>query len=168
MLPARLRSRAETVQGVDFSRVRVHQDAPDVTTPLQARAVTRGQDIYFHPGEFQPDTPAGEALVAHELAHTRQTRQSGETDDQAATFVSRPSDDLEHNADALARGATAHAFAAPAGAALRSPFDAENATDRARRESLIQSISNAISVLLHLLSSGGLLERTEEIGRAHV
>ena len=160
-LPASLRSRVETAQGVDFSRVRVHRDASDVTTPLHARAVTRGQDIYFHPGEFQPNTAAGEALIAHELAHTRQTRQSEETDRQSAPFVSRPGDALEQNAAALARGATAHAFAAPAGAALCSPFDAESATDRARRESLIQSISNAINVILHLLSSGGLLERVE-------
>jgi hypothetical protein len=139
----------------------MHDDASDVTAPLRARAVTRGQDIYFHPGEYQPNTPAGAALIAHELAHTRQARQSDETDDRTARFVSRPGDALEKNADALARGATAHAFAAPAGAALRSPFDAESSADRARREALIQSISNAIDTLLRLLSSGGLLERVE-------
>src|SRR5579885_3227952 len=59
----------------DFFNVRLHPDAAEVTAPLQARAVTRGQDIFFHPGQYQPGTPRGRALIAHELAHTLQTRQ---------------------------------------------------------------------------------------------
>lgn len=160
-LPAALRARFETAQRADFSAVRVHPNAPGITAPLRARAVTRGQDVYFHPGQYRPGTPAGQALLGHELAHTRQTRVAENTTAQAARRVSQPGDALERNADALARGATRHALNAPAGIALRSPFDAESADDRARRERLLQAISNAVDTLLTLLRSGGLLQNTE-------
>lgn len=159
-LPAALRSQFEAMQHADFSRVRLHRDAPDITAPMRARAVTRGQDIYFHPGEFQPDTPKGTALLAHELAHTSQTRRS-EAADATSTLVSRPGDALEKNADALARGETTRALAAPAGAVLRSPFDSESADDRARREALLQSINNAIDRLIRMLRTGGLIQTVE-------
>lgn len=144
--------------GADFSQVRLHPDAAEVTAPLQAKAVTRGQDVYFHPGQFQPGTPKGQALIAHELAHTLQARQSAHGGSRPASFVSQPGDAFESNADALARGATTHALAAPAGAALRSPFDSESAGDRARRQQLLQSISNAANTLIRLLQTKGLLK----------
>jgi hypothetical protein len=141
----------------DFFDVRLHSDAAEVTAPLQAKAVTRGQDVYFHPGQFQPGTPQGEALLAHELAHTLQTRHSAGGGGGSGSFVSQPGDAFEQNADALARGETAHALAAPAGAALRSPFDSESAADRTRRERLLQSIGNATNTLIRVLQTDGLL-----------
>jgi hypothetical protein len=50
---------------------------------------------------------------------------------------------------------------APAGVALRSPFDQESAEDRSRRELLLQAIANAQATLLQLLQSGGLVEGLE-------
>ncbi|HTQ29772.1 MAG TPA: DUF4157 domain-containing protein [Opitutaceae bacterium] len=141
----------------DFFNVRLHPDAAEVTAPLQAKAVTRGQDIYFHPGQYQPGTPQGQALIAHELAHTLQTRQAGGSGSGRAPFVSQPGDAFEENADALARGETAHALAAPAGAALRSPFDSETPAERTRRQTLLQSISNATNTLIRLLQTSGLM-----------
>ncbi len=141
----------------NFFDVRLHPDAAEVTAPLQAKAVTRGQDVYFHPGQFQPGTPQGEALIAHELAHTLQTRRSAGAGSGSDSFISQPGDAFEKNADALARGETAHALAAPAGAALRSPFDSESAADRSRRERLLQSISNASNTLIRVLQTDGLL-----------
>lgn len=158
-LPAGVRTRAESVQGTNFTDVRVHTDAREATEPLKARAVTRGNDIYFHPGQFQPDSIEGRTLITHELAHTRQMRASATGEEP--TTMSKPGDALERNADALARGATRHVLNAPAGIALRSPFDAESADDRARRERLLQAISNAVDTLLTLLRSGGLLQNTE-------
>jgi hypothetical protein len=38
----------------------------------RARAVADGVDIYFAEGQFQPGTRAGDALIAHELAHVSQ------------------------------------------------------------------------------------------------
>jgi hypothetical protein len=137
--------------------VRLHPEAAEVTAPLQAKAVTRGQDIYFHPGQFRPGTPQGEALIAHELAHTLQTRDSTGAGARGDAFVSRPGDALERNADALARGETTQALAAPAGAALRSPFDSESATEKTRREQLLQSVNNAANRLINVLQTSALL-----------
>jgi hypothetical protein len=39
---------------------------------LGARAVTIGRDIAFAPGEYQPEKPDGNRLLAHELTHTIQ------------------------------------------------------------------------------------------------
>jgi len=39
---------------------------------LNARAFTVGQHVAFGPGEFRPGTIAGDALIAHELAHVVQ------------------------------------------------------------------------------------------------
>jgi len=159
-LPATLRARTESMLGADFSGVRLHPDAARVTAPLRARAVTRGREIYFHPGEFKPGTPDGDALITHELAHTLQTRQP-ENGAAAMRPVSEPGDALEKNADALARGETTRALAAPAGAALRSPFDSESADERGRHERLLTSIGNAIDQILRLLQTGGLIEGAE-------
>lgn len=162
-LEAATRTAMEKRLGHDFSRVRVHPQAPEVTTPLRAAAVTQGQDVYYHPGKFRPDTREGQALIAHELAHTLQTRNSENAGDRPAAHISQPGDALEKNADALARGETTHALAAPAGIALRSPLDSETADERSRRVALIQSISNAIANLLKLLSTGGLIKDVETV-----
>jgi hypothetical protein len=159
-LPPSLRARYEAIQHADFAAVRLHAGAPEVTGPLAARAVTNGQDIYFHPGAFRPGTLAGDALIGHELAHTLQTRASTASHGQTG-IVSRPGDALERNADALARGERLPVHAAPAGALLRSPFDNETQADRARRERLLQAIDAARDTILRLLRGGGLLEGTE-------
>jgi hypothetical protein len=54
--------------------VRVHADAAAAVDAraLRARAFTYGRDIYFGLGAYQPHTPAGRWLLAHELAHTQQ------------------------------------------------------------------------------------------------
>jgi Domain of unknown function (DUF4157) len=140
-----------------FSQVRLHPDAAEVTAPLEAKAVTRGQDVYFHPGQFQPGTPHGEGLIAHELAHTLQTRHAAGAGGGSGSFVSQPGDAFEQNADALVRGEATHALAAPAGAALRSPFPSETPAEQQRRETLIQSISNASNRLIRLLQDGDLM-----------
>lgn len=159
-LPSSLRSEQENRQQADFSEVHVHPDAAEVTAPLRARAVTRGQDIYFHPGQFQPDTPEGKSLIAHELAHTRQTRGTPSAATEIAS-VSKPGDALEKNADALAAGITSRVSPAPAGTALRTPFDNETADERSRRLALLTAIDNARDRLLRLLSGRGLLDGVE-------
>jgi hypothetical protein len=64
----------ETAFRADFSKVKVHTDSNSDTMnrALQARAFTRGQDIFFRQGEYEPDTPTGNKLIAHELTHTIQ------------------------------------------------------------------------------------------------
>lgn len=63
--------------GVDFSAVRIHtgENAQQLNRDLNARAFTHGTDIHFNSGEYQPSSPAGQHLLAHELTHVVQ--QSG-------------------------------------------------------------------------------------------
>ena len=73
-LSATLRRRFEPRFGHDFSRVRVHRDAParQSARDVHAAAYTVGQSIVFGQGQYAPDTTTGRALLAHELAHVVQ------------------------------------------------------------------------------------------------
>jgi hypothetical protein len=73
-LPAQLRSRMEPIFGASFSGVRLHADAKGarLSDDLNARAFTLGRHVAFGAGEFRPGSPAGDALIAHELAHVVQ------------------------------------------------------------------------------------------------
>jgi len=72
-LPDRLRVQMETALGSDFSAVRVHV-GPQAAR-IGALAFTSGNDVYFTPGRYQPDTPTGRHIIGHELAHVVQQRQ---------------------------------------------------------------------------------------------
>lgn len=69
-----VRHRMEGQFGRDFSSVRVHDDARahDSARAAQAAAYTVGDHVVFGAGHFQPQAPAGQHLLAHELAHTVQ------------------------------------------------------------------------------------------------
>jgi hypothetical protein len=58
--------------GADFSSVRIHTDAQArrLANRLGARAFTYGRHNFFNAGVYQPDSPAGMQLLAHELTHT--------------------------------------------------------------------------------------------------
>jgi hypothetical protein len=74
LLDAKTRADFETRFGRDFSRVQVHTgpDAGQLAHDLRARAFTTRQDIYFAPGRYDPQTPQGQHLLAHELTHVIQ------------------------------------------------------------------------------------------------
>ncbi len=72
-LPPEVRLHMESAFGADFSSVRVHV-GPQAER-IGAIAFTSGADIYFAPGRYQPETPAGRRLLGHELAHVVQQRQ---------------------------------------------------------------------------------------------
>jgi hypothetical protein len=78
-LPDSVRAFFEPRFGYDFSRVQVHADAraATLTQRLNARAFTRGRDIFFATGHYRPDTEAGQRLLAHELTHTIQQNGNG-------------------------------------------------------------------------------------------
>ena len=69
-----VRGAMEQALGADFSGVRIHasSEADSLNRSLNARAFTTGKDIYFKGGEYQPESPAGQKLLAHELAHVLQ------------------------------------------------------------------------------------------------
>jgi hypothetical protein len=75
-LPPAAADRYSHAYGRDLSGVRVHPESP-AAAEMGARAFTVGHHIAFAPGQLQPGTPAGDHLLAHELAHVVQ--QSGGT-----------------------------------------------------------------------------------------
>ena len=80
-LPASARSRMERALGTRLGTVRLHTGAAAarLARRLGARAFAVGADVAFGRGEFRPGTPTGDALLAHELAHTVQQRGAGTT-----------------------------------------------------------------------------------------
>jgi hypothetical protein len=73
-LPGDVRSRMGSAFGTDFSHVRLHTDrqAAQISKQLNARAFTLGEHVAFGAGQYVPGTLAGDALIAHELAHVVQ------------------------------------------------------------------------------------------------
>lgn len=73
-LPGETRSFMEPRFGNDFSNVRVHQDqgAAQLNSQLNARAFTYRNHIFFGEGQYQPQSPQGKQLLAHELTHVVQ------------------------------------------------------------------------------------------------
>jgi Domain of unknown function (DUF4157) len=76
-LPQPIRDAMEARFATNFADVTVFADDAGAARP--SRAATHGTDIAFAPGQFQPQTRAGEALLAHELAHVVQQRDSSGT-----------------------------------------------------------------------------------------
>jgi Domain of unknown function (DUF4157) len=60
--------------GYDFSNVRVHDDAraSETAAEIDAAAFTVGEDVVFGIGRYDPSSPVGRQLLAHELAHVVQ------------------------------------------------------------------------------------------------
>jgi outer membrane protein OmpA-like peptidoglycan-associated protein len=77
-LPESERAFFEPRFGYDFSRVRVHADAPaaEMARAVQAQAFTLGHSIVFGAGQYSPGTQRGRSLMAHELTHVLQQRSS--------------------------------------------------------------------------------------------
>ncbi|SEO73327.1 DUF4157 domain-containing protein [Nitrosovibrio sp. Nv6] len=63
--------------GHDLSRVRVHTgaEADQLARSVQARAFTIGRDVVFGEGHYQPASPTGQWLMAHELTHVLQQQE---------------------------------------------------------------------------------------------
>ncbi len=72
-----IRNMMESKFGADFSRVRIHTDhaATTMARQLGAKAFTVGQDVSFAANCYEPHTPRGAYLLAHELAHTLQQKE---------------------------------------------------------------------------------------------
>ena len=71
-MPPDVQSKMETSFDTDFSGVRIHEG--EQATSMGAEAFTRGSDIHFAPGRFQPNSQSGQALLGHELTHVVQQR----------------------------------------------------------------------------------------------
>jgi uncharacterized protein YehS (DUF1456 family) len=71
-----IRGEMEGKMGADLGDVRIHTgpEAHDMAEGINAKAFTYGQDVYFKNGNYNPGTPQGKHLLAHELTHTQQQK----------------------------------------------------------------------------------------------
>ncbi len=119
-LDSATRTAMEPRFGRDFGDVRLHTDAgaAESARAVNARAYTVGQDIAFADGQYQPSTPDGAALLAHELAHTVQQSGFRRAVRDGSPIVAAENDGLEREA---ASAAAAVSEGAPIGALSIAP-----------------------------------------------
>lgn len=86
-MPDNIRHSMETQFEADFSQVRIHtgNEAGRINRALNAEAFTYSKDIFMGEGRYQPNTKAGQKLLAHELTHVVQ--QSGHSDGPAPQTI---------------------------------------------------------------------------------
>ena len=72
-LPEAVQRKMEAFFKTDFSDVRIHEGPQ--AGQIGALAFTMGSDLYFAPGQYNPNSAAGQRLLGHELAHVVQQRQ---------------------------------------------------------------------------------------------
>lgn len=105
-LPTQPRRHLERELGADLGAVRVHHDqaADSLARAVQAQAFTTGSDIFLRTGAYNPSTPGGLHLLAHEAVHTVQQRQGPVAGSPApgGVTLSDPSDRFERAAEATA------------------------------------------------------------------
>jgi ribosomal protein S18 acetylase RimI-like enzyme len=104
-LPPAVLAKMEAAFGTDFSTVRVHV-GPQASR-IGAIAFTTGNDLYFAPGQFQPESIQGQQLIGHELAHVVQQRQGRVRAPGSGVAVVQDRM-LEAEADRLGMHAAAH------------------------------------------------------------
>lgn len=135
-LEPQTRTFMESRLGHDFGDVRVHTDgaAGESAKAISAQAYTVGSDIVFQSGHYEPQTPTGQRVLAHELTHVVQQR-SGPVDGTPAEGgirISDPSDRFEQaaeqSADMVMSGGPAAAETSAASAPA-APLSAQREED---------------------------------------
>lgn len=104
-IPDSIRAKMESVFNIDVSSLNIVQNS-GAAKAAGALAFAAGNTIHFAPGQFSPETPQGQHLLGHELAHVVQQREgrvqaNGEMNGMAINNDQR----LEAEADAMAQRA---------------------------------------------------------------
>ncbi len=105
------RTKLEPAMGLDLSAVTVHHDAhsDSLARAVDAEAFTTGSHIFFREGRYDPHSPAGLRLLAHEITHTSQQGRGAVSGPQnfGSVSVNEPGDiheqEAERNADEALR-----------------------------------------------------------------
>lgn len=100
------KSEMEQGFGLDFSEVNIHTDsnAIQMSKSIGAKAFTRGNDIYFNKGQYNPSSKEGRHLLAHELTHTVQ---QSKINNYSSSFARKRLDlKRENNQNSTSRNAT--------------------------------------------------------------
>jgi len=92
-LDASIQRAMEDRMGDSLGDVRIHTgpQAAAACESINARAFTVGNHVAFNQGEYDPESPEGQHVLAHELAHVRQQTQG------AVSML--PQDDVELEVD---------------------------------------------------------------------
>ncbi|WP_199229407.1 DUF4157 domain-containing protein [Azospirillum sp. TSO22-1] len=125
-LPDGVRQKMETFFKADFSDVRVHvgSEAPSIG----ALAFTLGSNLYFAPGQYNPETSHGQQLLGHELTHVLQQR-AGRVRNPFGSGIAVVQDpSLEAEADRMGMRAASH-FTPPTVQAKPAPQMQRKAAD---------------------------------------
>jgi hypothetical protein len=139
------RSFLENRMGADFSDVRVHtgEKADASARSINAQAYTVGSDVVFRSGAYEPDSPSGRHVLAHELAHVMQQK-AGPVDGTPAAggiSISNPSDSFEraaeHTAAQVMTGGPAAAVPASAGAGVTAQRETANPEEDEQVQTLV-------------------------------
>ncbi len=124
-------SRMGDAMGENFADVRIHTDSNAARLARQegATAFTVGTNVAFDSGQYQPGTPRGDALLAHELAHVAQQRGTTSADAHAKRAeATAESPAHEEDADRAATGVMGRLWGGVKsagdriGTAMRAPF----------------------------------------------
>jgi hypothetical protein len=109
--------------GEDFGAVRVHDDggAAESARAVDALAYTAGRDVVFGSGRYDPASPTGHRLIAHELAHVLQQRGQRVRPGREGLRLGPTGDAAEREAGMVA----APAATGPAPVQVRSPFQVQ-------------------------------------------
>lgn len=164
-LPDTLHDGLEQHFGADFSQVRIHQNSSRADE-LNARAFTQGHDIHFAPGEYQPNTPNGRHLMAHEFAHVQQQRAGrvrGDRQLKGANLNTSKSleQEADHQADRFVKSAgqttaspmTSNTTATPAAAPIQRKLVVKGST-AAKRKAFFNKIKAASAIPLAMSKTG--------------
>lgn len=173
-LPNEVRGSMEAAFGAKFSEVRIHV-GPDAAS-IGAWAFTRGADIHFAAGRYNPYTPDGRFLLAHELSHVLQQREGRVTNPLGQGIAVVQDHALEAEANRMARQAVSSigrvmqpAMQQPAQPAV--PAVAQHGTTRLIPEAGTRHPhhSGHVGLLIRHVSVSSPLQRIEAIvpGSAH-
>ncbi|MDF2837001.1 MAG: hypothetical protein K0Q63_2641, partial [Paenibacillus sp.] len=129
-MPPEVQAKMERTMGADFSGVRIHTGHQ--AGAVGALAFTQGTDIHFAPGQYKPDSPSGQKLLGHELAHVVQQKE-GRVSPTARLATGQPLNDspaLEREADML--GARAASAPEPAAAPIQRAASSDGSSSSAK------------------------------------
>lgn len=72
-MSAPVKSKMENSFGTSFGDVNIHTDSSQAKS-MGALAFTQGSNVHFAPGQYNPQSSSGQALLGHELTHVVQQR----------------------------------------------------------------------------------------------
>jgi ribosomal protein S18 acetylase RimI-like enzyme len=117
-LPESIQKKMEAFFNTPFADVRVH--VGHEATSIGALAFTHGTDLYFAPGQYNPQSVQGQQLLGHELTHVMQQRAGRVRNPFGAGLAVVQDRSMEAEAERMGVRAAAHQVtvqAKPAGSA---------------------------------------------------